>query len=92
MTDQRIIDTASSVASVSTKTTMGASGAGILAWLANLDLLALIGLAVGIGGFFISLGGFVVNWYYKAKEDRRAEELHKAELNHLKGQYHVKQK
>lgn len=92
MTDQRIIETASSVASVSTKTTMGVSGASLLAWVANLDLLALIGLAVGIGGFFISLSSFFVNWYYKAKENQRAEELHRAELKKLQEQLHVEQK
>lgn len=86
MTDQRIIDTASSVASVSSKTTMGLSGASILAWLANLDLLALIGLCIGLGGFLISLSGFLINWYYKAKENQRAQELHEIELKKLKEQ------
>lgn len=92
MTDQRIIETASSVASVSTKTTVGASGASLVAYFANLDLVAQISLCIGFCGFLISLGGFFVNWYYKAKENQRAEELHQATLKNLQEQFHVEQK
>ena len=92
MTNQRIIETASSVVSTSTKTTMAGAGSGLLMWLANLDLLALIGLVIGIAGFLVSLCGFFVNWYYKAKENQRAEELHRAELKKLQEELHVEQK
>ena len=89
MTEQRIIDATASAVSTSTKTTLGASGASLVAYFANLDLVAQIGLCIGFCGFLISLGGFFVNWYYKAKENQRAEVLHKATLKKLQEQSHV---
>ena len=92
MTEQRIIDATASAVSTSTKTTLGASGASLVAYFANLDLVAQIGLCIGFCGFLISLGGFFVNWYYKAKENQRAEVLHKATLKKLQEQSNVEQK
>ena len=92
MTEQRIIDATASAVSTSTKTTLGASGASLVAYFANLDLVAQIGLCIGFCGFLISLGGFFVNWYYKAKENQRAEVLHQATLKKLQEQSNVEQK
>ena len=92
MTEQRIIDATASAVLTSTKTTLGASGASLVAYFANLDLVAQIGLCIGVAGFFVSLCGLFVNWYYKAKENRCAEELHQATLKNLQEELHVKQK
>lgn len=89
MTDQRIIETASSVLLTANRTAVSASGASMLAWIANLDLVATISLFVCIGGFFISVSSFWVNLYYRRKDDKRAQELHKIELKKLKEKYHV---
>ncbi|WP_269914741.1 holin [Acinetobacter sp. HY1485] len=83
MTNQKIIETASNVISTSTRTTLGASGASILGWFANLDLIAAIGVCLGLGSFLISFAGFCVNFHYKRKEDLRAEKLHKLEVEKL---------
>lgn len=87
MADQRIIDTASNLVSTSTRTTMGASGAGVLAWFANFDWIALLGLAIGIFGLLISCASFLVNWHYKRKEDQRSEILHQLQIKRVKGDY-----
>lgn len=87
MTDQRIIETASSIVSTSTKTTVGFSGASVIAWLANLDIVAIVSLVVGICGLLISFAGFCTNFHYKRKENKRAEELHHIEMQRLKHKY-----
>lgn len=43
----------------------------------GVDWVAIIGLAVAIGGFFVNL-------YFKAKENRRAEEIHEMRKQQIK--------
>lgn len=60
----------------STTTKVGAS-ASIFGWLISQEGLAFVGAGVAIIGL-------VVNWYYKRKEDRRAQEEHDARMRELK--------
>lgn len=61
------------VASISSKATTGGSAAVVAAWWTNVDWGLWIGLAIGVTGL-------LVNWHYKRKSDRRAEEVHRAHL------------
>lgn len=57
------------VAAISSKVTYTGAGASILGWLMSSQAGILIGIMLGIAGF-------VVNWYYRAKEDRRQQTEH----------------
>lgn len=56
---------------VADKATYGGAGTGVLGWITNNNLLGLIGVIVAICGFLL-------NWYYKAKEDKRRDAEHQA--------------
>lgn len=63
----------------STITYFGAS-TGLVGWAASIDILTWLGVAIAILGF-------IVNFYYKIRDDRRAnraelraEELHRLEI------------
>lgn len=77
---QTAIETSAAVTSGASKTTFFAgSGAVAGKWL-GLDPITAIGLFVAVGGLIISVLGFAVNWYYKAKDERRKAELHVLEV------------
>jgi hypothetical protein len=63
---QHINDVAAEAAaiSVSGKTTLGGSAAGIAGWLASINWL-------GLSGVLIALAGLVVNVYFQMRRDRR---------------------
>ena len=65
------------LASIGSTTTKAGASASVLGWLISQEGLAFVGAGVAI----IGLG---VNWYYKRKEDRRAQEEHDAKMRELK--------
>ena len=65
------------MASIGSTTTKAEASASVLGWLISQEGLAFIGAGVAI----IGLG---VNWDYKRKEDRRAQEEHDAKMRELK--------
>ena len=86
MSDQKttVVEMAASVSSAATKTTYAGAASGFLAYLASVDVLAWLGIA-------IALGGFVVNWYYKRLENKRADEIHELKVKQWQGKCDVKQ-
>ena len=57
------------LAAAGSKATYGGASASVLGWLTANEFAVLIGAAVAVGGF-------LVNWYYKAKDDRRRQIEH----------------
>lgn len=86
MSDQKtaVVEMAASVSSAATKTTYAGAASGFLAYLASVDVLAWLGIA-------IALGGFVVNWYYKRLENKRADEIHELKVKQWQGKCDVKE-
>ena len=66
MKEQTLEATISTVAS---KATYTGAGTSVMGWVLSSEFTILIGLMVAIGGF-------LVNWYYKHKEDRRQQAEH----------------
>lgn len=57
------------VAAAASKVTYTGAGASVLGWLMSSQAGILIGIVLGVGGF-------LVNWYYKHKEDKRRQAEH----------------
>ncbi|ESK41095.1 hypothetical protein P256_00080 [Acinetobacter nectaris CIP 110549] len=86
---QQIVDTANTV--FTNKTTVAGgittTGASLVSAIAQLDIVAKIGISIALLSLSFTVFSFLMNWYYKYKEDqykrnqdRRAEELHQLEL------------
>ncbi|WP_441373562.1 holin [Acinetobacter lwoffii] len=75
MSDQKtaVMEMAATVSSAASKTTYAGAASGFVAWLASVDVLAWMGIA-------LALAGFVVNWYYKRLENKRADEIHQLRI------------
>lgn len=69
-TDNTIDATISATASKATQ--IGAS-TSIVSWILSSEFGVLVGICIGVGGF-------LVNWYYKHKEDRRQQEEHERRM------------
>ena len=84
MSDQKsaVMEMAATVSSAASKTTYAGAASGFVAYLASIDVLAWLGIA-------IALGGFAVNWYYKRLENKRADEIHRLRMKKEGGQYGV---
>lgn len=54
------------VSEISTKVTYTGAGTGALGWLLSSNFIGLVGVGV-------ALAGFLVNWYYKHKQNQREE-------------------
>lgn len=65
-----------SLAASGAKATYGGAGVSLAGWFMQSNLLSVLGLLVAIAGF-------AVTWYYKAKQDRRDEEAHKARMSQM---------
>lgn len=52
------------IAATASKGTYFGAGSAFIGWVTSSEFGILVGIVIGVGGFF-------VNWYYKAKEDRR---------------------
>lgn len=57
------------LAATGSKATYTGAGMTISGWFLSSEFAVLVGMLIGIGGF-------VVNWYYKHKQDRRAHAEH----------------
>lgn len=57
------------MAAIGSKATYTGAGASILGWLMSSQAGIFVGIVLGIGGF-------LVNWYYRHKEDKRQQEEH----------------
>ena len=88
---QTIIETTGVVTSSAVKTSVVGGSASILGKITGLDPVTIVGLAIGLSGLLVSILSFLINWHYKQKEDRRAQELHEFELMLRKGKCDVKQ-
>lgn len=79
MSDQKsaVMEMAATVSSAASKTTYAGAASGFVAYLASIDVLAWLGIA-------IALGGFAVNWYYKRLENKRADEIHQLRMQELR--------
>jgi len=63
----------SAAANVASKATFTGAGASIVGYASEVDWGFWAGVVIG-------LAGLVVNWYFKRRSDRRAQEAHKAFL------------
>jgi len=63
-------------AAVASKSTYGGAATSVVGWLFSSEFTVIFGIVV-------ALVGLAVNWYYKAKADRRSEAEHKARMIRL---------
>ena len=68
---------AETVAGVAHKVTYGGSGVALWGAYTATDLAA-------FGGLLVAVIGFAVNYYFKRKDDRRAQTLHDARMSEIR--------
>lgn len=68
------------VASVASKATYVGAGTSFIGWLTTSEA----GVAVGI---ILGIVGFIVNLYFKRREDRRQQEQHDAQMRAIRGDH-----
>ena len=56
-------------AEVSSKATYGGAGTSVFGWMMSNEFAVLVGVVVAVAGF-------VLNWYYRHKEDKRRQAEH----------------
>lgn len=61
------------MATVGSKATYTGATASILGWALSSEFGILMGLLLGVGGF-------IVNWYYRHKEDKRQQAEHELRM------------
>lgn len=61
------------MAAAGSKATYTGAGASILGWVMSSEFGILVGLLLGVGGFLI-------NWYYRHKQDRREQVEHERRM------------
>ena len=81
-TTTAVAETSAAIATSKAATYAGSGAAGVSAWMGSIDL----GFWVSIG---IAIAGFVMNWYFAKKKDKRDEIAHKAYLESLEGKCDV---
>lgn len=64
---------AATAAAVSSKVTYSGAGTSVIGYLASSEFAVLAGVV-------IALGGFCINWYYRHREDKRAQDEHRARM------------
>ena len=69
MTPEQSATFDSAMAAAGSKVTYTGAGASVVGWLLSSEFGILVGLLLGVGGF-------LVNWYYRHKEDRRQQAEH----------------
>jgi hypothetical protein len=69
MTPEQQTTLDATLASVGSKATYTGATTSILGWVLSSEFGILLGVILGIGGF-------LVNWYYKAKQDSREQAEH----------------
>lgn len=65
------------IASAASKSTYAGAVSVLAGWLTSSEAAVLIGIVIGVSGL-------LVNWYYKAKADRRAEALFGVRMDRIK--------
>lgn len=74
--NQQIIDASAAIATSKFVTYTGSGIAGVSAFIGSIDIAFWISI-------LIAIGGFVMNWYYASKKDKRDEIESKAFLESL---------
>lgn len=64
-------------AAIASKATMGGAIATVLGWIGSSQF-------VGVAGLGIAFLGLLVNWYFKARVDRREQREYEARMRKLK--------
>lgn len=83
--NQQIIDTSTALATSKAATYGGSVVGAASAWIGSIDLAFWVSIIIG-------LAGFLMNWYYAKKKNKRDEIALKAYLESLeKGECNVKQ-
>lgn len=72
------LDTA--VAALGSKATTAGVTTSTISWILSSEFGVLAGLLIG-------LGGFVVNWYFKVRQDKRDQLKHEAEMAMIRGRH-----
>ncbi|MBF7694280.1 phage holin family protein [Acinetobacter pollinis] len=93
MTDrQQLVDTANTIFTNKTTLTGGitTTGASLVSAIAQLDIVAKIGISIALLSLAFTVFSFLMNWRYKYKEDQykqnqdqRAEQWHQLEMQRL---------
>ena len=72
-----IAQAASSAApEVAPRVTTGGAGAAAIGWLLSNEVL-------GVMGVLIAVAGWLTTWFYRRRDDRRADQLHQAKMRRL---------
>lgn len=72
-----IAQAASSAApEVAPRVTTGGASAAALGWVLSNEVLGVIGV-------LIALAGWLTTWYYRRRDDKRAEQLHRVKMRRL---------
>lgn len=69
MTPEQHATLDATIASVGSKATYTGATTSVLSWVLSSEFGILFGLMLG-------LGGFIINWYYKHKQDKREQAEH----------------
>lgn len=73
MTPEQHATLDATLASVGSKATYTGATTSVLGWVLSSEFGILLGVTLGIGGF-------IVNWYYKYKQDRREQLEHERRM------------
>ena len=65
------------MAAIGSKATYTGATTSVLGWIMSSEFGVLVGIVLAIGGF-------LVNWYYKYKRDKRDQELHDEKMKELR--------
>ena len=89
-TGQAIAEASAVVTSYSTKAAVGGAVVGGLSGrFLGLDPITAIGLLIAIAGLIVSFMSFLINWYYKRQENKRAAQLLQIALKQANGECNV---
>lgn len=67
------------ISAIAPKAMYGGAGTTVASWLLSSEFGILVGVIIGVAGFF-------VNWYYKAREDKRKHEEHRVRMKQMTGE------
>jgi 4-hydroxybenzoate polyprenyltransferase len=70
-------------AAIASKATVGGGATSFIAFIAGINWVAWVSLA-------IALGGLLINWYFSWQKDQREKAKHQLEMAKLKGDCNVK--
>jgi cbb3-type cytochrome oxidase subunit 3 len=73
MTPEQHVAVDSTIAATAGKATYAGAGTSIFGWLTSNEFAVL-------AGTMIAIAGFIINWYYKYKEDKRQQAEHEQRM------------